>query len=82
VDIIGARHINPDFVVHFGDACLSDELNSEIPIEYVFPKLQLDLENFKAQVQSFKEEGKLNKDLLVNNYDLFLAKKRNRFLWM
>lgn len=71
IDIVGARHINPDLVVHFGDACLSDDIPSNIHIEYVFPKLKMNLEDLQTQVRNFKNQGNITKDLLVHENYLF-----------
>jgi len=62
---VGARHANPDFVVHFGDACLSDEAFPNIEIEYVFPKLSLDLEDLSQRMESLEQSKELHKSILV-----------------
>lgn len=64
--MVGARHVNPELVIHFGDACLSDRTIQGIDVEYVFPKLKINLEELKAQISAIKAEGKMAKDLLVN----------------
>jgi len=65
VDMVGARHVNPDFVVHFGDACLSDNTPSNIRIEYIFPKFKLDTDAFRDTLQTLNQDSRLKQNLIV-----------------
>jgi len=65
--MIGARHVNPDLVVHFGDACLSDNISSTIRIEYIFPKFRLDAQAFRETIGTLNQEPRLKQNIIVRS---------------
>jgi diphthamide biosynthesis protein 2 len=46
VDELAAQHIEGDAVIHFGHACLSP--TSRLPVLYIFPKANIDLDQFTS----------------------------------
>jgi diphthamide biosynthesis enzyme Dph1/Dph2-like protein len=65
--VVGASHLNYDFLVHFGSACFTEDIDlEEATVQYVLPKKSLDrnllFQNIETLVASFPPE----KALIVN----------------
>ena len=52
VDEVASEHVNGDSIIHFGHACLSPVI--EIPVFYIFPKENLNLDLFCRCLEDFK----------------------------
>lgn len=50
IDYIAAAHINADAIIHFGPVCLSQSIGT-IPYLNIFDKHDLNVDNFKIDVQ-------------------------------
>uniref|UniRef100_A0A1I8MQB7 2-(3-amino-3-carboxypropyl)histidine synthase subunit 2 n=1 Tax=Musca domestica TaxID=7370 RepID=A0A1I8MQB7_MUSDO len=55
VDEIAAAHVDADSLVHFGNACRSKV--SRLPVLYLYPKFELDLEKFYTYLESYREHS-------------------------
>ncbi|KAL1921869.1 uncharacterized protein VTP21DRAFT_10511 [Calcarisporiella thermophila] len=65
VDEVAAEHVNADFIVHYGRACLS--ATSRLPVLYVFGKNPIDIENCAQGFDEIFGEEKSNPILIASD---------------
>jgi hypothetical protein len=63
VDEVNAQHLNADFIVHYGPACVSG--TSTVPVSYVFGRAPLDKGVFLSQFEAKFTPGSATKEVLL-----------------